>query len=450
MLKSMGMRFVIVAALVVLMVIPMMMVGIVIDGRSGYSREAIHSVGEEWGGPQVISGPRLIVPVSGPATHIETRDVTDPATGATVQEVVEVISEVTKKPLYIYPTRFDATLDTQAQERKRGLFQVPVYTASADISFAFDVTGLPELVKEGETFHWDQAVLDLSIGSNRALRGQAALTADGVSLPLEPRADNQGGAGITAQVADAKNVQEFRLTLGFNGAQELMIAPVGRNSTVTMQSDWPHPSFAGAFLPDSSEISDQGFSAKWTIPHLARNLPQLSRNNFDHTARETAFGVKFYTPNDFYQKAYRAARYAILFIALTFLTVFLIEGQTQRPAHPVQYILIGLAQSVFVLLMLAYAEQIGFMMAYLGSSAATIALLVLFGATGLKLGKRTWVLGVMLVVLYGVLYLILQSADYALLAGASLAFVALAATMITTRNEDWYGPEPKPKPEIEE
>jgi inner membrane protein len=241
-------------------------------------------------------------------------------------------------------------------------------------------------------------------------------------------------------VGDPRGVAGYGLSLGFNGAQSLFVAPVGRDSHVTLSSDWPHPSFSGAFLPDSSEISETGFTAVWTIPHLARALPQVARQDFDAAARSEAFGVRFFEPNDFYQKAYRAARYGILFIALTFLTVLLIETRTGKPAHPVQYILIGLAQSTFVLLMVAYAEQIGFGPAYLLAAGATIALLVMFGALALRLGRRTWVLAAMLILLYAVLYLILQSADFALLAGSTLAFAAIAFTMYATRNEDWWGP----------
>ena len=209
---------------------------------------------------------------------------------------------------------------------------------------------------------------------------------------------------------------------------------------MTLASDWPDPSFNGAFLPNDYQIGAEGFTASWTIPHLARNLPQISRQNLDAEARTAAgFGVRFFQPNDFYQKAFRAARYGLLFVAMTFLTVLLIDRTSARPAHPVQYLLIGLAQSIFVLLMVAYAEQIGFAAAYALSAAATIGLIVMFGAMAMKLGRRTWVLGVTLVVLYAVLYLILQSTDYALLAGATLAFLALAVTMYLTRNESWYG-----------
>ncbi|UYV36202.1 cell envelope integrity protein CreD [Rhodobacteraceae bacterium D3-12] len=207
-----------------------------------------------------------------------------------------------------------------------------------------------------------------------------------------------------------------------------------------MTSDWPHPSFIGAFLPDTREVSEAGFTASWTIPHLARAVAQIARQDHEADARRhTSFGVRLYQPNDFYQKSYRAAHYGVLFIGLTFLTIFLIEGQTKRPAHPVQYILVGLAQSAFFLLMLALAEQMGFALAYLISAAATVALIAGFGALALGLGRRTWLLAALQGVLYGVLYLILRSADYALLAGAVLTFGAIAGTMFATRNANWYG-----------
>lgn len=63
--------------------------------------------------------------------------------------------------------------------------------------------------------------------------------------------------------------------------------------------------------------------------------------------------------------------------------MLLIEGTREKPVHPVQYILIGLAQAIFTLLMLAYAEQIGFGPAYLASAGgAVIVLLTLFASWG--------------------------------------------------------------------
>ncbi|WP_432449130.1 cell envelope integrity protein CreD [Aliiroseovarius marinus] len=495
-MKSLGWRFIIVGVLCLVMFIPLMMVSDIVNSRRHYSEDTIRSVGQEWGGRQTISGPQVVIPVKARVMVSELHNVIDEATGLVMrdaetgknlQKLVEEERIEQRAPLYVYPDVFDVQITSQTQMRHRGIFQVPVYQAKAEIATSFPFDRVEATLGEGEFAVWDEASLRLTVSTNRALRGEAKLLAGGQQIALEPmsglggqnltaaktesvtaaaeaveaaveavetveRAYDtpktrevlleplSGQAGLTAALPGGKAQAHFNLTLGFNGAAELRVSPVGRSSTVQMTSDWPDPSFGGAFLPDGSDISDTGFTANWSIPHLARSLPQISRQDHEPTARRDAsFGVSFYQPNDFYQKAWRAARYGILFVSLTFLTVLLMDMQSKKPVHPVQYLLIGLSQAVFTLLMLAYAEQVGFSLAYLGSAAALILLLSLFGAFALKLGSRTWVLGGMLVLLYAVLYLILYSTDYALLAGATLAFVAIGATMYATRNEEWYG-----------
>lgn len=445
-MRSLGWRFIIVGVLCLVMFIPLMMVSDIVNSRRHYSEDTIRSVGQEWGGQQTISGPKVVIPVNARVKVTELHNVIDPETGLierdketgkNLQKMVEVERIETRDPLYVYPDVFDVQITTETQMRHRGIFQVPVYQAQANIATEYPFDRVEATLEEGEFAVWDEASLRLTVSSNRALRGEARLTSGADEILMEPLGD---AAGLTASLTGGKDQTQFNLVLGLNGAAELRVSPVGRISTVEMNSDWPDPSFGGAFLPDGSEISETGFKAKWTIPHLARSLPQISRQDYEQTARrDTAFGVSFYQPNDFYQKAWRAARYGILFVSLTFLTVLLMDMQSKKPVHPVQYLLIGLSQAVFTLLMLAYAEQVGFTAAYVGSAAALIALLLMFGRFALKLGTRTWVLGGMLVLLYAVLYLILYSTDYALLAGATLAFVAIGATMYATRNEEWYG-----------
>ena len=448
--KSIGARFLIVGVLTLLMFVPLFFVSDIVQSRKHYSERTLRDVGREWGGEQVLAGPVLQIPVQETVDVTRQEPLLDPATGEALldqdgqprQRAVTRSVTVMRDPIYIYPNRFDARLASRTQVRHRGIFNVPVYQADVDMRFDFPTELAETLRVNEEVILWDDAQVLLSLSSNAALRGAAELQVDGAALALEPLVETDGDAGIMAQTGDPRKRQDYHLSLGLNGAQSLMVAPVGRMSQIDISSDWPHPSFTGMFLPDGSEISDDGFTATWGIPHLARTLPQTTRDDYSFALRnQMAFGVNLIETNDFYQKSYRAANYSILFIALTFLTVLLVERGADRPAHPVQYILIGLAQSIFVLLMVAYSEQIGFGPAYALSAGATIALLTFFGGVGLKLGRRTLVLGMMLVVLYAVLYLILRSADYALLAGASLAFIALAATMYFTRNEDWYGPE---------
>lgn len=453
-MRSAGLRFLIVGVLALLMYIPLGLVSDVVRARTDYSDDTIRTLSQEWGGDQLFSGPQLVIPVQEDVTYERRREVIDPQTSQSLRDaqgniVYEHFQETVteqRTPVFLYPEDFAITVSTQTQERHRGIFVVPVYTAriAADFTFAAD-TATAALTGQ-ERLIWDRAELRVYLTANRALRGSASLHLDGTAAGLEPLSAGQGDAnGVFAPVGDPRAIAAWRLELGTNGAQELRATATGRTTRLTIKSDWPHPSFFGDFLPDSSDISDTGFTAAWTIPHLARTLPQIARENPDPSARRIAtMGVRFLRPNDFYQKAWRSARYGILFIALTFLTILLLDRASARPAHPVQYLMVGLAQTVFVLVMLAYAEQIGFGAAYGVASGATILLLTLFGATALKMGIRTTVLTATLIVLYAVLYLILQSADYALIAGSTLAFMALAGTMYLTRNEDWYGPDRPP------
>jgi len=435
-----------VAGLTILMSIPALFVADIINERADYNRETIRDVGREWGGNQVIRGPVLVIPVEETVTERVKREVIDPVTG--IQQftedghpVIRVLDQtkiVQRAPIFLLPQEFSAKIDTSTQERYRGFFSVPVYTAEAALQFDFAPERAQSLISGDARILWDQAELRLRVTSNRALRGEARLSAGARDFTLEPLTSQDGKAsGFQARLGDPRGQGMYELKLGMFGAGQMMVSPVGRQSTVEMRSDWPHPSFTGAFLPDSKTISEAGFDAQWRIPHLARSMPQMAR--FDQTATgsdSAAFGVSYYQPNDFYQKSFRAARYGLMFIALTFLAIFLLDGRSDRPTHPVQYVLIGTAQLTFFLMMVALAEQLGFAMAYGLAGGATVGLITLFAALALRFGKLSVLLGGVLSVLYAVLYAILQSSDYALLAGSMLAFAAIAATMFATRNED--------------
>lgn len=451
MFRSAGLRFIMVGLLALLMFIPLSLVSDIVQERAHYSDQTVETISNEWGGRQLLSGPMLVIPVTEEVTYKRKREAIDQVTGRTLRDeknnIVYEHFEETKTegrpPVYLYPGRFEIQIASHSQVRHRGIFSVPVFTADLTLEFDYDANAATMEIVGKEKLDWEAAELRVFLNSNRALRGEAVLRSGETEFALEPiPSTSDSGSGIVSRLGDPRVLDGFDLQLSLNGAQHLGVAAVGRTSRVTMSSDWPDPSFFGDFLPDESEITDEGFTAHWTVPHLARSLPQVSRENPDQAARHQAtMMVQFLTPNDFYQKAWRSARYGVLFSALTFLTILLLDRTSVRPAHPVQYLMVGIAQSVFVLLMVAYAEQIGFGLAYLVAAGATIGLMALFGLTALKLGRRAWVLTAMLLTVYTVLYLILRSADYALLAGSSLAFAALALTMWVTRNEDWHGPE---------
>ena len=372
--------------------------------------------------------------------------------GTIIRRQVEIPQVSEAEDIYILPNDLRIDAQTENSLRYRGIYEVPVYTAQLKYAFDFNFANLEVHLEEDEVIVWDQALMDIRTQTNRSIRGAAQLTADDQSFDLNPLS---GTSGIRALVGDPRDRALWNLELELNGAETLEFAALGRQTWAQVSSDWPHPSFKGNFLPTDRTVTEEGFVANWSIPHLARNIAQSGRGSYLDQRRDamrmlastigsqTTFSVEFFKPNSFYKKAYSASQYSLLFIGLTFLTVMLMTSGREQGVHPVQYLLIGLAKAIFVILMLAYSEHLGFNAAFAVAAGATIALLTLYGWSALKLGVRTWVLFALLVLVYAIQFLILQSQDFALLAGGTLAFVALAGAMYFTRNEQWFQP-PKP------
>lgn len=423
--QSRAWRFAVMVLLILAMCVPLMMVSFVIADRVSYKREAMSSVTRQWGGPITVAGVVMVLPVE--------REVETTVNGELIGGRVEVETKPAM-PILLTPERLTVAVDGKSETRRRGIFEVPVYALDLKAMLEFDIARVTAVLSEDETVLWEEAKIAVVMPGSRSFSAQAVLSAMDQRFDLEPGTPLKNKSGIQAAIGDPRGKKQFSLNMRLNGARTLSFAPTGRITEVQMSSNWPHPSFIGDFLPQSREISAEGFAARWEVPHLARDLPQVWRGSWRGTP---TFGVSLFNPVDIYQKVERAAKYGILFIALTFLTVFLVERFSARPAHPAQLALIGVAQCIFFLLLLSFAEQIGFASAYLIAAAATVTLISAYGHAALKLGKSTWALSSSLVALYGTLYLILRSADYALLAGSVLGFAAVGLAMFLTRGDDW-------------
>ncbi len=139
-----------------------------------------------------------------------------------------------------------------------------------------------------------------------------------------------------------------------------------------------------------------------------------------------------------YRPVQRVLKYAILFIALTFLAFFLTEILCHLRLHPMQYLLVGLGLAEFYLLLLAFMEHMRFGLAYGIAATMTILLISLYSRFVLQSRKSSFLIGVLLSIIYTYLFVTLQLDYFALLAGALLLFVALFLVMFLTRNLNWY------------
>jgi inner membrane protein len=254
----------------------------------------------------------------------------------------------------------------------------------------------------------------------------------GVYRGIEARVD------LTELAKTAAAAFEFRAVTA--GSRDLSLLPLGSTTTLQMHSNWPHPSFHGAFLPAERTITASGFDARWQVLELNRSYRQaFSEEEVDESVlQQSSFGVGLYQAVDVYQRSERAVKYALLFIALTFLTFFAWEQVTRNPLHPLQYLMIGLALSIFYLLLIALSEHISFAAAYLSAAVALVALIGVYVAGALRSSLRGGVAAVAMSGVYALLYALVLSEDYALLLGAIVLFVALAAVMLVTRRVDWY------------
>jgi inner membrane protein len=234
----------------------------------------------------------------------------------------------------------------------------------------------------------------------------------------------------------------YKIELVLNGSSSLALAPAGRETTVALDSDWPHPNFTG-FLPVSRTISGQGFSANWSVPYLARDVPQAWAGAPQAIVLDRFMnrdlGVNLFVPVDFYALVERALKYGFLFVAAAFGGVFVLELLGGRRVHPIQYIFVGLAIVIFYVLLLSLSERIGFSLAYLTASVATGVMISAYVGMALQSLRRGLIMLGIFAVLFGLLYMILQLEDYALLAGSVAGFVLLTATMFATLRVNWSG-----------
>jgi inner membrane protein len=235
----------------------------------------------------------------------------------------------------------------------------------------------------------------------------------------------------------------FTMELGVQGTSEFHVMPVGRETRISLSSNWASPSFIGQYLPVSHSIAASGFKADWTASFFSTNMEEALHRCVDSTNPCNEFhgrqlGVSFINPVDQYLKTERAIKYALLFISLTFAGFFLFEVLKKLSVHPIQYGLVGAALALFYLLLLSLSEHIGFGLAYLLSSSACVGLIGFYVGAILHSGWRGVGFASMLTLLYGTLYVLLGADDYALLMGSVLLFGLLAAVMVLTRNIDWF------------
>ena len=438
--RSLGLKLILVGALAFLLWIPAMLIYALVWERSTRADQVKDEIHQLEGGRQTISGPIILAPA-----EIDTGNTDKNGVPVTRHQVVAFT-----------PERLTIRADVAASTRRRSIYEAVVYDADIRMNGRFGALK-PPASPEGEmTVFWDQAVIAVKFGAHDGLKGvrdALTLTVNGSPLraAFEPgvsgvAADldaDVSAPGVSAPLAGVNVAQGFAfdLLLPLSGGGALFFTPTGEHTTATMAADWPDPSFQGAYLPDERTVDNAGFTAEWRVPYLARNLPRsfIAKGRLINLEKGKTFGAAFIAAASPYKSVNRALKYALMFLGIVFLTFFLIEATMGGRAHPAQYILLGLSQVIFYLLVLALAEHIGFETAFAGAAASTVLLSGYYAATVFHSLIRGAIAFAAFSGAYALIYLLMKSEDYALLIGSLTAFGALALTMVVTKNVDWYG-----------
>lgn len=432
-------KMLMVAAMTIAILVPLAMVRGVIQERQQRRAEVVADVAASYGGRQSVSGPVLVVPYTE-----NVREQVDDGAGT---------MRTTVRRRTRHWTFFPETLVVDGGmvpgTRRRGLHEVRVYEWQGTVQARFDAR-IPDDAPADAQRSIGEPWLAFGIADVRGLRELPRMQAGGRALELAQGIGHADGPGVHARLeapaAGARLAFDSRIDLQLRGTESFAMVPLARDNDLRLRSAWPHPRFEG--LSPVHDLDAAGFSAQWKVASLSTDAQRNHLRNASlarsHDPRPgwapdpDAAGVTLVDPVDAYLQAERAAKYGLLFVLLTFVAFFMFELIRQRPIHPIQYALVGLAIAIFFLLLVSLGEHVAFGLAYLVAAVACIGLIGFYLSAVLGGAARGAGFSAMLATLYAALYGLLVSEDNALVMGAGLLFLVLAAIMVLTRRIDWY------------
>lgn len=418
-------------SIVFLLFIALMLIEATISERSSYQREARASVSQSWTGSQSVVLPVLVVPYQ--------QRIVEERVNPSNQQLVRHVRQANKVALFpLHQMQAEVTLNSDTL--KRGIFEIPVYRSHIQLTGNLELENYRALQQREDVSFKQKPFVSIGLSDQRGLVGTPDIKVAGVTQAALPGTNSSfRKQGFWFPLSELKADSSIEITFYLNGMEAVTFIPTAKSTELTLASDWPHPSFVGAFLPEKRNVSSNGYSASWRTSYFSSSVTQALQSCTLTNCRELdglAFGVKQIIPINHYSKSLRSTKYGLLMVLLTFAAFLIFEAVKGRLLHPVQYLLVGLAIIIFYLLLAALSEHMAFTLAYSVASTACTALIGIYMSYQLGI-RQSLGLIVGLTMLYWVLFMIILSEDYAFLSGAILSFVSLGIMMIATRKFQW-------------
>lgn len=434
-------RMFMIGFLILVLLIPLSYIRDLIRERSHRKEGVINEINEKWGGEVLLYGPILKIPYK----TFQEKTVTDKNTKKIYTETIESIDHA-----YFFPEKLTIDTGIDPEEKYYGIYKTSVFDSRMDISGAFTKPDFSEQEIRDEHILWDKAKIIIRTSNLKGVNNKVEINFNGNNYNFRSKYGGQG-SNITGHTplhtVESTNLQKedlplrsdtnFHLSLLIKGSEQVSFVPVGKETEASISSHWKTANFFGEFLPyNEDKVHQDGFDARWKILDINRPFSQQHFHRLPDL-NEFAFGVNFMIPVDEYQKSERSAKYGFLVIGLTFLVFFLIQTMSKIGIHPFQYLMIGLALTMFYTLLLSISEHSNFFRAYLVAGASVVALITIYTHSILKTRKFSTFIFLSLTALYSFIYVIIQLENYALLVGSIGLFLILTTVMFISRKIDW-------------
>lgn len=429
-------RMIVVGILIMVLLIPLTFVNILIEERAFRQQDVVREINSKWGNDVTIYGPVLKLPYK---TYTET---------STFNEKTKAYIKETKthiKYAYIFPETLETDVDVKSKSLYLGNFESAVFTSKMKMNGRFNAIDLSTKDINGDDIMWNKATMLFRTTNLKGIKTEMLIDLDGDSYPFETNFyDNNSKSHLDELETNFINEEllrsefEYSMNVTYDGSEQIKLIPVGKTTTMTMESNWSDPGFIGNYSPndETRSITKDGFKADWKVLSINRPFSQIYFNKLPNL-NQFGFGTKFVVLVDEYQKSERSAKYGFLVIGLTFLLFFLIQTLSKIHIHPFQYLMIGLALVMFYTLLVSMSEHSNFLKAYLIAGTSVVVLITLYSKSILKNIKFPLFIGLSLTALYAFIYVIIQLENYALLVGSVGLFVILAIVMFVSRKIDW-------------
>jgi inner membrane protein len=415
------------AFLILAMLIPASYISKLVDEREERHIQVVKEVSDKWASAQIITTPYLCIPY---LKHI-------------VNDLGKTV--LLRSEMFIPAKSLEVNATMQPEIRKRSIYEVLLYRSTVNIKGSVIIDSGSGI--NSADLLLNEAIFCTGISDLQGIEEKVTASVGNKNFDMQPglpaHSLNASGISVPVHITSSELGQTipFSLSMKVKGSEKLHFLPLSEESSISINSPWPNPSFDGNILPDQRDISETGFSAKWRFNKA--NMPLINKlGKANESEEKLAFGVSMIQPSDQYAKTNRSVKYAILFIGLSFAMFFITELVQSRKVHPVQYVLIGLALVIFYTLLLSIVEFTVFNIAYGIASVATIGMVGLYAIQLFKSTAIGSLLGCFLGMLYGYIYILIQLEDTALLAGSIGLFVLLGVAMHFSRKVKWYPANP--------